>query len=136
MKIEFISATLRAVSIILVFIGLIFIILNAFDIKRGAGEKRGKHLIMSVTLCILSSMLLFASANIDRIVISDETRELRTSYTVYLDGEEIDPDKIDLSLYTVKYDDEKGIVYATARNDRGDNGLLYGFIGYMIGSQK
>jgi len=36
-----------------------------------------------------------------------------SEYTVFLDGEEVDLDKIDISLYAISYDDEKKIIYIT-----------------------
>lgn len=37
----------------------------------------------------------------------------RKSYTYYLDGTEVDLDKIDLNLYVVSYDDDKQEAYMT-----------------------
>lgn len=36
-------------------------------------------------------------------------------YTVYIDGQEVDSDKIDASLYDITFDDENGVAYATHR---------------------
>ena len=41
--------------------------------------------------------------------------DIRGNYTVYLDGNEVDRDKIDLDLYKKSYDDENGIIYITAK---------------------
>jgi len=54
------------------------------------------------------------------------TRDLST-YTAYLDGEEVDLDKIELSYYKVKYDDEKQIVYLTYKQNN-DNMYIPIFI--------
>lgn len=39
----------------------------------------------------------------------------RTNYTIYIDGAEVDADNIDLSLYSVTYDDNNKKIYATSR---------------------
>ena len=44
----------------------------------------------------------------------------RSGYTAYLDGNEVDLDKIDLSLYNVSYDDENGIIYLAGKSDDSD----------------
>ena len=64
---------------------------------------------------------------------AEEKNAIRNEYTVYLDGEEIDSDKVDLRLYSVKYDDNKQIAYATHKVDDGSDGLIGGIIGYFIG---
>ena len=40
----------------------------------------------------------------------------RSDYTIYLDGNEVDPDKIDLHLYRISYDDEKEAIYITSKS--------------------
>ncbi len=38
-----------------------------------------------------------------------------SGYTVYIDGQEVDSDKIDASLYNITFDDENGVAYATRK---------------------
>ena len=42
--------------------------------------------------------------------------DIRGNYAVYLDGNEVDRDKIDLDLYKKSYDDEKGVIYITSKS--------------------
>ena len=62
----------------------------------------------------------------DKVIAATKTPD-RSEYTVYLDGNEVEADKIDLSLYKVSYDDEKKIAYATQKTDDGTLGILTGF---------
>ena len=93
-----------------VLVGSICIIRGFFSIDSSYLTRGGIILIISaLMICILSS-------SIDRGP-SEELKEQRNEYTVYLDGNEIENNKIDLSLYSVKYDDDKRIAYATKKSD-------------------
>lgn len=46
----------------------------------------------------------------------------QSGYTVFLDGEEVDANKIDLSLYTTSINHEEKVIYATKKeSDNGDS---------------
>lgn len=85
-------------------------------------------------LIVLAAIFLAVSPFLkEKMLQAEEKNAIKNGYTVYLDGEEVDSDKVDLSLYSVKYDDDKQIAYATRKVDDGSDGLIGGIIGYFIG---
>lgn len=48
--------------------------------------------------------------------IYSDLKNKRENYTYYLDGQEVDSDKIDLTLYNYRYNDEEECVYITHKH--------------------
>lgn len=83
-------------------------------------------IFLGCLLCIILCIVSYLDRHTDIFQEPD-----RSGYTVYIDGEEVDPEKIDLSLYSKRYDDENQVIYATPKGD--DDFLTYGIIGYLTG---
>ena len=86
--------------------------------------------ICGVSIIFIAAIVTAMSKNSSTMNTTEKPG--RQNYTVYLDGQEVDSDKIDLSLYKVKYDDDKQIAYAT-HND--NDTLVAVFLGYFLGTQ-
>ena len=99
MKIEYIFLIVAAISIVLA------LILKDED-------TRCVFACYSFILIFFSIIIIFFSFLHPNKAIPEELKLQRSEYTVYLDGEEVDNNKIDLNLYRTTYDDEKKVVYA------------------------
>ncbi len=119
------------VALALVIIGVAFYIFMGD--RRGASIFSHSIMLASILLCVgivISLVTYISSAPVSHTVTPVD----RTGYVVYLDGQEVDSDKLDLSLYSVRYDDEKKVVYATHRRSyNNDDMLTGGIIGYFLG---
>ena len=122
------------VKIFIVIAMLVFSVIFIMAILRRDSNGTAVAIAPIMFLIVLAAIFLAASPFLkEKMLQAEEKNAIRNEYTVYLDGEEIDPDKVDLSLYSVKYDDDKQIAYATRKVDDGSDGLIGGIIGYFIG---
>ena len=67
-----------------------------------------------------------------------EVQRNLSEYTCYLDGQEVDLNKVDLSLYDKTFDDDFKIIYITKKSDPtvvyGGSGFVPGLAtGYLLG---
>ncbi len=120
------------VALALVIVGVAFYVFMGD--RRGASIFSHSIMLASILLCV--GIVIAIVTHISSMPISHAATPVdRTGYVVYLDGQEVDSDKIDLSLYSVRYDDEKKVAYATHRYSNNSNDLLTGgIIGYFLGT--
>jgi len=50
---------------------------------------------------------------------------MEQNYTAYLDGEEVDPVHLDVTKYSVTYNDEAKEIYLTKREERSSSSYIY-----------
>ncbi len=114
-------------------LGAIFFILSLNHANSIVGSVRFKHLMFTGILVIIMSVggQILLKQNNEKNPDID-----RSNYTVYLDGQEVDRDKVDLSLYKVRYDDEDKVIYITAKTNDHSDGILGFLYGYTIGRSK
>ena len=109
---------IRGLSVLATVFGVIIVISAFNSYKLNEGCVAGSALPTALFCFIVSATLLIFSNLIGPMLSSsEELVSQRSEYVVYIDGEEVDKDKIDLSLYRIRYDDEKGVIYATPRQD-------------------
>ena len=84
-------------------LGVILIVIGFICIFKGLLRYSHKSVIIGILLVSIGSLLIG-----DGIIAAKNAPVIdRSGYTVYLDGEETDPNKIDIHMYRVFYDDEK-----------------------------
>ncbi len=93
-------------------LGVILIVIGFFCIFKGLLNYSNKSVIIGILLVSIGSLLIGGG------VIAAKNAPVidRSGYIVYLDGEETDPDKIDIRMYRASYDDEKQVVYLSKRS--------------------
>ena len=92
--------------------GAILIVIGFFCILEGFLGYSHKAVIIGALLIIVGSLFIGGG------VIAAKNAPVidRSGYTVYLDGEKVDPDKIDIRMYRVSYDDEKQEIYLSKKS--------------------
>ena len=123
-----IATFINGMATFVILIAVVFI-MKGMTIHTSDKLEANKMYSLGVVSLIVAISVMFCSSYIKQYVTPKEIEEQRSEYTIYLDGEEVDPEKIDLSLYKVKYDDEKGIAYATTQTQRSTE---QEFITWMI----
>ena len=76
--------------------------------------------VVVVTLFAITAIVLNAVGLYNHKTTVKHYDQVKDEYTLYFDGQEVEPDAIDVSQYTVSIDDELKTVYLTRRvaNDR------------------
>jgi len=108
--------------------------LTAISITTASAETADKSKLSGICFVIIGMLLLAFRTQLSEssYTINEKTKPVErnlSEYTAYLDGESVDLDKINLSFYRVKYDDEKKIIYLTEKKDTT-------FIPFFIPSAK
>ena len=93
-------------------LGVILIVIGFFCIFKGLLNYSNKSVIIGILLVSIGSLLIGGGI----IAAKNAPVDHRSGYTVYLDGEETDLEKIDIRMYRASYDDEKQIIYLSKRS--------------------
>ena len=83
-----------------------------------------KFCFYMVLISILVVGFRYIHDNASLLGLGEPERDI-SGYTIYLDGVEVDSDKIDISLYKCSYDDENKIVYMTDKDETRTNIPIY-----------
>ena len=102
---------LVAVCIVFAIVGL-FLYKKAFEDGDMGLYQRGMVLLLAVITFAIAAVSVYGKMNIFG-KIEDAQVKLNAGYKVYIDGEEVNHDKIDISQYQITINDAAKEIYLT-----------------------